>query len=51
MTALKITSGGNSAGVLSPKKILTKLRVDKGYVLHLIETENSIEAYPLRPLV
>ena len=32
MTALKITSVGNSAGVLLPKELLTKLRVDKGDV-------------------
>ena len=42
MTAHKIISIGNSAGVLLPKEILTKLRVDKGDVLHIIETENGI---------
>ncbi len=43
MTALKITSVGNSAGVLLPKELLAKLRVDKGDLLHVIETENGIE--------
>ena len=49
MTALKITSVGNSAGVLLPKELLTKLRVDKGDVLHVIETENGIELTPYDP--
>jgi len=39
MTALKITSVGNSAGVLLPKELLTKHRVEKGNVLHVIDTE------------
>jgi len=43
MTALTIKSVGNSAGVLLPKEILTKLWVDKADVLHVIETENDIE--------
>ena len=40
MTALKITSLGNYAGVLLPKELLAKLRVEKGDMLHVIETEN-----------
>ena len=47
MTALTIKSVGNSAGVLLPKEILTKLRVVKGDVLHVIETENGIELTPM----
>ena len=46
MTTLTIKSIGNSAGVLLPKEILTKLRVDKGDVLHVIETENGIALTP-----
>ena len=46
ITALTIKSVGNSAGVLFPKEILTKLRVDKGDVLYVIETENGIELTP-----
>ena len=49
LTTLKIISIGNSAGVLLPKEILTKLRVDKGDVLHVIETENGIELTPYDP--
>ena len=49
MTALTIKSVGNSACVLLTKEILTKLRVDKGDVLHVIETENGIELTPYDP--
>ena len=49
LTTLKITSIGNAAGVLLPKEILTKLQVDKGDVLHVIETENGIELTPYDP--
>ena len=49
MTALKITSVGNSAGVLLPKELLAKLRVEKGDMLHVIETENGIELTPYAP--
>ena len=49
LTTLKITSIGNAAGVLLPKEILTKLQVDKGDVLHVIETEHGIELTPYDP--
>ncbi|MDA7455192.1 transcriptional regulator [Planktomarina temperata] len=49
MTTLKITSIGDAAGVLLPKEILTKLQVDKGDVLHVIETEHGIELTPYDP--
>ena len=49
MTALKITSVGNSAGVLLPKELLAKLRVNKGDVVDVIETENGIELTPYDP--
>jgi len=42
MTAkLKITSIGNSAGVILPKEVLEKLRVEKGDILFLTETPNG----------
>ena len=46
MAALKIISIGNSAGVLLPKELLAKLRVEKDDMLHVIETENGIELTP-----
>lgn len=42
-TTLKITSIGNSAGVILPKELLEKLRVGKGDQLFVTETPNGIE--------
>jgi len=48
MTAkLKITSIGNSAGVILPKEVLEKLRVGKGDTLFLTETPMGFEVSPL----
>ncbi len=49
MTALKITTIGNSAGVILPKEILERLRVEKGDVLYAIETPSGIELVPYNP--
>ena len=49
LTTLNIISVGNSAGVLLSKELLIKLRVDKGDVLNVIETENGIELTPYDP--
>ena len=48
MTAkLKITSIGNSAGVILPKEVLEKLSVGKGDTLFLTETPMGFELSPL----
>ena len=39
---LKITGIGNSAGVILPKELLARLRVDKGDELHALETPDGI---------
>jgi putative addiction module antidote len=39
---LKITSIGNSAGVILPKELLARLRVEKGDELHALETPDGI---------
>ncbi len=46
---VKITSIGNSAGVVLPKEVLAKLRVRKGDVLHVSETPQGIELSPYDP--
>jgi putative addiction module antidote len=47
MTAkLKITTVGNSAGIVLPREILERLRVEKGDVLFATETPNGIELRP-----
>lgn len=44
MTAkLKITTVGNSAGIVLPREILERLRVGKGDTLFATETPNGIE--------
>lgn len=43
---LKITTVGNSVGVVLPREILERLRVKKGDILYAIETPNGIELTP-----
>lgn len=43
MSVLKVTTVGNSVGVILPKEILERLRVGKGDNLYVIETKNGIE--------
>jgi putative addiction module antidote len=49
MTTLRITTVGNSTGVVLPKEILQRLRVDKGDTLYVLETPNGIELIPYDP--
>lgn len=46
---LKITTVGNSVGVVLPKEMLEKLRVSKGDTLFAVETPNGIELTPYNP--
>jgi len=43
MTRLKVTTVGNSTGIVLPKTVLAKLRVEKGDLLYAVETPNGIE--------
>jgi putative addiction module antidote len=43
VTRLKITTVGNSAGIVLPKKLLERLRVQKGDTLFVTETPYGIE--------
>jgi putative addiction module antidote len=49
MSILKITTVGNSVGVIFPKEILERLRVKRGDTLYVIETRNGIELTPYDP--
>jgi putative addiction module antidote len=42
MAALKLTSIGNSVGVVLPKELLVKLGLQKGDTLYAIETEDGL---------
>jgi putative addiction module antidote len=46
---LKITAIGNSAGVILPKELLARLRVEKGDALHAIELSDGIKLTPFDP--
>ena len=46
---VKVTTVGNSAGVVLPKEVLAKLRVRKGDSLYLSETADGIELSPYDP--
>ena len=45
-TAVKITTVGNSAGIVLPKELLAKLHLEKGDELFITETPNGIELTP-----
>lgn len=49
MTTLKLTSIGNSTGIILPKELLEKLRVQKGDTLYVLETPAGIELTPYDP--
>jgi putative addiction module antidote len=42
-TTVKITTVGNSVGVVLPREILERLHVEKGDSLYVLETPNGIE--------
>ncbi len=46
VTTLKITSIGNSAGVILPKEFLEKLRVSKGDTVTVTETKDGFAFHP-----
>ncbi len=46
---LKITTVGNSAGVILPKELLARLRVEKGDSLYAVETPDGIKLIPFDP--
>jgi putative addiction module antidote len=50
-TKLKVTTVGNSVGVVLPKEILTMLRVSKGDTLLAIQTDRGVELTAYDPKV
>ena len=49
MTALKLTQIGNSVGVILPKEVLARLKLEKGDTLHLIDSADGIRLTPHDP--
>lgn len=46
---LKLVTVGNSTGVILPREVLEKLRVERGDQLYLVETPRGIELTPYDP--
>lgn len=49
MKAVKLTTVGSSTGIVLPKEVLERLRVQKGDLLHLVETPRGVELTPYDP--
>jgi putative addiction module antidote len=49
MTTLKLTQIGNSVGVILPKEILARLKVEKGDSLFVSEVTNGVTLTPYDP--
>jgi putative addiction module antidote len=45
----KLTTIGNSLGVVLPKELVSRLRIDKGDSLYVLETPTGIELTPFDP--
>jgi putative addiction module antidote len=45
-TKLKLTAVGTSTGVVIPKELLTRMKLEKGDVLHAIETRDGLLLTP-----
>jgi putative addiction module antidote len=49
MTALKLTQIGNSVGVILPKELLAKLKLEKGDSVFVTEAANGVNLSPYDP--
>ena len=49
MVALKICQIGNSLGVVLPKELLARLRLEKGSTLHVTESPEGFVLTPYDP--
>jgi putative addiction module antidote len=46
MTALKLTQIGNSVGVILPKEVLARLKLEKGDTLYLTDAIDGVKLSP-----
>jgi putative addiction module antidote len=49
MTKLKLTAIGNSAGVVLPREVLARLKLDKGDAVYLTESPDGYRLTPYNP--
>lgn len=46
--AVKVTTVGNSVGIVLPKDMLTRLNIQKGDTLYVTETPDGVQLTPYR---
>ena len=49
MSALKLTQIGNSVGVILPKELLSRLKLEKGDTLFMSDAANGVMLTPYDP--
>lgn len=49
MSALKLTQIGNSVGVILPKEVLARLKLEKGDTVFLTDAANGVTLTPYDP--
>ena len=49
MQSVKITAIGNSQGIILPRDVLTRMKVEKGDTLFLVETPDGYRITPHDP--
>jgi putative addiction module antidote len=49
MHALKLTQIGNSVGVILPKELLARLKLEKGDTVHITDTPDGFTVTPYDP--
>ena len=49
MTALKLTQIGNSVGVILPKEVLARLKLEKGDTVFVTDVTDGIRLTPYSP--
>lgn len=50
MTTLKLTQIGNSLGVILPKEILARLKLEKGDTVFVTDAANGVTLTPYNPV-
>jgi len=43
---VKVTTVGNSTGIVLPKELLMKLKIEKGDILYVTETPDGVQLTP-----
>ena len=51
MTTLKLTQIGNSLGVILPKEILARLKLEKGDTVFVTDTPGGVTLTPFDPTI